>query len=103
MEHNAYRDNIYTKEKFIRIRKLFNDAIEQAKAKLPKRVCSKDLTELLFVQPYCTVKQLVDADIAKRQTAAEYLKDLEKTGILTGKKIGRENRPETMQQRPDIL
>jgi len=64
MEHNAYRDNIYTKEKFIRIRKLFDDAIEQAKAKLPKRVCSKDLTELLFVQPYCTVKQLVDADIA---------------------------------------
>ena len=35
-------------------------------------------------------QSLVDAGIAKRKTAAEYLKDLEKTGILTGKRIGRE-------------
>ena len=30
----------------------------------------------------------MDADIAKRQTAAEYLKELEKIGILKSKKVG---------------
>lgn len=33
----------------------------------------------------------VDAGIAERQTAAEYLKELEKAGILKVHKIGREN------------
>ena len=48
MGHNAYRDNMYTEEKIIHIRKLFDDTIEQAKANLPKRVYSKELIELLF-------------------------------------------------------
>ena len=78
----------YTEEKIINIRKLLDDTIEKAKVGLPKRVYSKELIELLFVQPYCKVKQLVDADIAKRQTAAEYLKELEKIGILKSKKVG---------------
>lgn len=82
---------IYTEEKIIQIRKLLDDTIEQAKAELPKRVYSKELIELLFAQPYCKVKQLVDADIAKRQTAAEYLKELEKIGILKSKKVGTAN------------
>jgi len=56
MGHNAYRDNMYTKEKIIRIRKLLDDTIEQTKAKLAKRVYSKELIELLFAQPYCMVK-----------------------------------------------
>jgi len=30
MGHNAYRDNMYTKEKIIHIRKLLDDTIEQA-------------------------------------------------------------------------
>lgn len=81
----------YTEEKIINIRQLLDDTIEQAKAKLPKRVYSKELIELLFVQPYSTVKQLVEADIAKRQTAAEYLKELEKIGILKSKKVGTTN------------
>ena len=56
MGHNAYRDNMYTKEKIIHIRQLLDDTIEQAKAKLPKRVYSNKLIELLFAQPYCMVK-----------------------------------------------
>jgi Fic family protein len=79
---------IYTEEKIIGIRKLLDDTIEKAKAELPKRVYSKELIELLFVQPYCKVKQLVDAGIAKRQTAAEYLKELEKIGILKSRQVG---------------
>jgi len=67
---------------------LLDDTIEKARVELPKRVYSKELIELLFVQPYCKVKQLVDADIAKRQTAAEYLKELEKIEILKSRKVG---------------
>ena len=79
---------MYTKEKIINIRKLLDDTIEQTKAELPKRVYSKEFIELLFVHPYCKVKQLVDAGIAKRQTAAEYLRELEKIGVLKSKKVG---------------
>jgi len=52
---------------------------------------SYELTDLLFTQPYCRIKNLVDADIAKRQTAAVYLKKLAGLGVLTETKIGREN------------
>ena len=52
---------------------------------------SKELIELLFHQPYTKGQFLVDAGIAERKTAAEYLKELEKTGILKAHKIGREN------------
>jgi len=37
------------------------------------------------------VKFLVDKGIAKRQTAAEYLQELEKIGILKSQKVGVEN------------
>jgi len=49
------------------------------------------LIELLFEQPYCKIQFVVDKGIAKRQTAAEYLKELEKIGILKKKKVGKEN------------
>ena len=34
---------------------------------------------------------MVDADIAKRQTAAQYLRELERIGILKSKKVGTVN------------
>ncbi|MEX0608146.1 MAG: Fic family protein [Balneolaceae bacterium] len=73
------------------IRALLDETLEEARAKLPARVYSKELIELLFEQPYCKVKFLVDRGLAKRQTAAEYLKELEETGILKSKQAGREN------------
>ena len=73
------------------ILKLLDETLKTGKNKLPDRVYSKELIELLFEQPYCKVKFLVDRDIAKRQTAAEYLRELEKAGILRSKQVGREN------------
>lgn len=73
------------------IRLLMDETISFAKDKLPGRVYSKELIELLFEQPYCKTGILVDRGIAKRQTAAEYLKELEKAGILRRKQSGREN------------
>jgi Fic family protein len=82
---------IYTLKKINAINELMQETIALAKEKLPSRVYSKELIELLFEQPYCKVKFLVDKDIAKRQTAAEYLQELEKIGILKSEKVGVEN------------
>ena len=51
---------------------------------------AKEINDIIFAQPYCRVKNIVDSGIAKRQTAMIYLKKLEDTGILESKKHGRE-------------
>jgi Fic family protein len=73
------------------IRGLMDETLEAAREKLPDRVYSKELIELLFEQPYCKIKFLVDRGIAKRQTAGDYLSELEKTGFVKSKQVGREN------------
>ena len=72
------------------IQQLLEETIAEAKSVLPDRVYSKELIELLFEQPYCKVKFLVDRNLAKRQTAADYLKELESAGFLKSKQVGRE-------------
>ena len=82
---------IYTRDKIIGIRDLMKETFRLAREKLPERVYSKELIELLFHQPYTKGKFLEDAGIAKRQTAAEYLKELEKIKVLKLQKTGKEN------------
>lgn len=82
---------VHTREKIISIRELIEETLAFAKKRLPPRVCSKDLIELLFHQPYTKGQFLVDAGIAERQTAAEYLKELKKIGVLKSHKVGKEN------------
>jgi Fic family protein len=53
-------------------------------------IYSKDLIEQIFKQPYCKIQFLERAGMGTRQTCAKYLRELEKLGILTGQKIGRE-------------
>ena len=48
------------------------------------------LIDLLFRQPYCRIADVVNAGIAKRQTAAAYLRVLVAIGVLSEMKIGRE-------------
>lgn len=80
----------FTSAKIILIKNLLDKTTEEAKKKLPSRVYSKELIELIFEEPYSKTKFVVNAGIAKRQTAAEYLKELEKVGLLKSKKVGRE-------------
>lgn len=54
------------------------------------KVYSTELTGLLFAEPYTRVSHLVDAGIARRQTAAVYLKQLASIGILKELKVGRD-------------
>ncbi|MEM0941484.1 MAG: Fic family protein [Bacteroidota bacterium] len=81
----------YTLKKINAINLLMEETIELCKKSLPSRVYSKELVELLFEQPYCKVKFIVDRGIAKRQTAAEYLREVEKIGVLKAQKVESEN------------
>ncbi len=81
---------IWTTEKIQAIRELMEHTAEYVQHKLPK-IYTWELVELLFKQPYCRIGNLVDAGIAKRQTASVYLKLLCEAGILKEIKSGREN------------
>ena len=64
-------------------------AQELVKTKAPK-IYSKDLIETISAHPYCKIRFLEEAGIAKRQTAATYLQTLERIGLLRSVKIGRD-------------
>jgi Fic family protein len=81
----------HTKDKILAIRELVAETLSFAKEKLPSRVYSKELIEILFRQPYTKVQFLVDAGLAERKTAANYLKELQKASIVVVRKIGKEN------------
>lgn len=51
---------------------------------------SHELIDLIFVQPYCRIQNLVEAGLGHRQTASGYLKQLCEIGVLREIKTGRE-------------
>ena len=81
----------HTANRILEIKNLIEETNIYAKSKLPSFMYSKELIELLFKQPYVKGQFIVDAQIAKRQTAAEYLKGLEAIGVLENHKLGKEN------------
>ena len=80
---------IATREQIVMIHRLIQDTAAAVRSKLPN-IYSKDLIEVLFRSPYCKIQFLEEAEIAKRQTASTYLKQLEEAGILRGLKSGRD-------------
>jgi len=79
-----------TTEKINAIRDLLAETIEQARRVLPKSVFSKELIDLIFEQPYCKIRFVESAGIAKRLTATKYLRELEKAGFVVPVKKGTE-------------
>lgn len=79
----------WTTERIRAIRKLMANTNEYVR-KEAHGVYSRELTELVFVQPYCRIRDVVEAGIAQRQTAAVYLKKLCDVGVLEESKVGRE-------------
>ena len=71
------------------IRDLLHATTEYVQANAPGAY-SRELVDLIFVQPYCRIHNVVDAGVAKRQTAAVYLKQLCAAGVLEEVKAGRE-------------
>ena len=79
----------WTREKIIAIRDLMDHTAGFVRDQLPS-IYSRELVEQTFTQPYCRIANLVDANIAKRQTASTYLKQLCDIGVLKEVKVGRE-------------
>lgn len=80
---------LWTTGRILAIRALFDATVERCRQELPM-VYSKELIELIFYQPYCKIGFVVDAGIAERKTASVYLRELERIGVLSGEKHGRE-------------
>lgn len=68
---------------------LIDEVTITVKSKLPK-IYSKELIETIFKNVYTKIAHLVDAEIASRNIAAKYLRNLESIGILKSTKEGRE-------------
>ncbi len=79
----------WTTDRIGMIRRLMLETSEFVRKQAPG-VYSRELVELIFVQPYSRIKNVVDAGLAQRQTAAVYLKELVRIGVLEEVKVGRE-------------
>lgn len=79
----------WTVEKIRAISRLLDHTCGYVRLRLPK-VYSRELVEMIFIQPYCRISNIVEAGIARRQTASIYLKALVDIGVLREFKAGRE-------------
>lgn len=79
----------WTTAKVRAIRGLLDETAERIRRDAP-RIYSRELAEIIFVQPYCRISNLVEAGIAQRQSASTYLKALVGIGVLEEAKAGRE-------------
>lgn len=79
----------WTTERIRAIRRLMRQTGEYART-AAHGASSRELVELIFVQPYCRIRNVVEAGIAQRQTAAVHLKRLAEVGVLEEVKVGRE-------------
>lgn len=79
----------WTTAKIETIRKLLNDSAALVRQTLPK-IYTRELIDIVFEQPYCRIANLVEAKIARRQTASLYLKSLVDIGVLEERRFGRD-------------
>ncbi len=83
------RTAMMTTAKITAVRDLIEITREHISDKLPK-IYSYELLTVIFEQPYCRIRNLVENDIAQRQTASEYLKQLAGIGVLQEVQAGKE-------------
>lgn len=79
----------WTTAKIAAIRVLIEETTSYIQQALP-RVYSHELVQMIFEQPYCRIGNLVERDIARRQTASSYLQQLCEIGVLKEVRVGRE-------------
>lgn len=89
MLHAVTETARWTTDRIRLIRQLMQDTARYVK-KEAYAAYSRDMVEMIFVQPYSRIRNVVDAGIAQRQTAAVYLKELVRAGVLQEVKAGRE-------------
>jgi Fic family protein len=77
----------WTHNKIRAIKGLMEETVRHVGPLVPK---SRELTEIIFVQPYCRTHDLVKLGLGTRKTATKYLGDLVSAGVLHERKVGRE-------------
>lgn len=79
----------WTSARIQAIRELMDHTGDYVRRAAPA-IYSRELVELIFVQPYCRIGNVVAAGIGHRQTASTYLKQLCAIGVLEEWRTGRE-------------
>jgi len=79
----------WTCVKIAAIRRLAEHTTHFVRAQLPKTY-SRELVDVIFEQPYCRISNVVDKQIAQRQAASRYLKELVSIGVLQEVQVGKE-------------
>lgn len=79
----------WTREKIAAIRELLEHTNQYVHRVAPD-IHTRELIDTIFTQPYCRIANIVEAGIAKRQTASVYLKRLADIGVLKETKVGRD-------------
>jgi len=79
----------WTTHKIAAVRQLIEQTTEYVQNQLPL-IYRYELMQVIFEQPYCRIQDLVERNIAKRQTASTYLKQLSDIGVLYEKRAGKE-------------
>jgi Fic family protein len=89
----------WTTGKIAAIRALAEHTTTHVRARLPK-IYTRELVDVVFEQPYCRIGNLVEKNIAQRQSASRYLKELATIGVLREVQAGKEKlfiHPKLMQ------
>ena len=89
----------WTTAKIAAIRALSEHTTQFVRDQLPKTY-SRELVDVIFEQPYCRISNVVDKQIAQRQAASRYLKELVAIGVLQEVQVGKEKlfiHPKLMQ------
>jgi Fic family protein len=79
----------WTVSKIAALRRLQAHTVDHVRRATPK-IYSHELVNLIFELPYCRIQNLTQRDIAGRQTASVYLKELVRVGVLEERAVGRE-------------
>lgn len=89
----------WTTAKIAAMRALAEHTTSHVRERLPK-IYSRELVDVIFEQPYCRIADVVEKQIAQRQAASRYLKDLAALGVLNEIQVGKEKlfiHPKLMQ------
>jgi len=89
----------WTTRKIASIRTLAEHTTAHVRERLPK-IYTHELVDVIFEQPYCRIGNLVEKNIAQRQSASRYLKELVAIGVLREVQAGKEKlfiHPKLMQ------
>jgi Fic family protein len=79
----------WTLAKIAAIRELTTIVTEHLRASHPK-LYDRDLVDVIFEQPYCRIRNVVERGLGTRQSASRYLKGLVEAGVLREVRSGRE-------------